>query len=318
MKQGINILTLIKEETINLLSKIAVTKPYFSLKDIKRISADSLLAKIPIEQDPLFEASIISGAEASRHMAILGSLAIAQLLDKDNRNYYLAFEAKFKYCGDYKFDYPKNNNELIGAARVISLCKRDAIVDTKLSIGASPLFNAQIKYFIVPEKIFMRKYATFKQETPACIQNPYKSIYPLNNIRFENDKLYASTGNVMKENCIGHFDNYPAMPVAILMNRFGMAAATLLHKLTGKHYKYIVSKADMAVKELVFAGENVEIEVINIYSKDKVYTFKCTAVNKENVIANLIVTFEIQSEVKAITANYEFIFKEKPSSQIST
>ena len=87
-----------------IINDIDVTYPYYSLRNLQLKGSD-ILATIQAEQPMENEAGTISAAEVGRHLAILGSCALAKDNKPKNKNYFLAYEAQLEVS--------KSNNSII-------------------------------------------------------------------------------------------------------------------------------------------------------------------------------------------------------------
>src|SRR5688572_30011137 len=76
-------------------SLICVRPPYFAPEDV-RANSTGVEAKGRVQQDPGRGPGPISGAEAGRHLAILGSCALARVNPQVERHYYLASAAELE------------------------------------------------------------------------------------------------------------------------------------------------------------------------------------------------------------------------------
>lgn len=287
------------------LKGIAVTPPYFALSDIQFNANNSIVSKFPVEQSHPFELTPISGAESSRHMAILGSVLLSHLRNDTEKSYYLAFNATFNLKND-NFDFP-TTPQIYGHAILEKLEKRNATVYTQVLVNKKVVFDAVIDYVIVPQKVFERMNITFRHPLITNPTNPYSYLANFTEMTHNNSQLKLQSIKIRPESCVGHFDNYPAMPVAHLMSYFGMGCAELLAKIKGTYFKYSVKKAVMDVRELAFATQKLDIIIELISEHENVMKFKCAASINNKVIALLTVEYQLDLSHKIIKPDFEKI-----------
>ena len=93
--------TPVDPESAWLLQRICVRPPYFALRGLRSPEPGVCVAWVEPEQPLGAEAGPIAGAEAGRHLAILGSAAIASRSPDGDQRYYLARAAHFeRVCGE--------------------------------------------------------------------------------------------------------------------------------------------------------------------------------------------------------------------------
>jgi 3-hydroxymyristoyl/3-hydroxydecanoyl-(acyl carrier protein) dehydratase len=283
-----------------ILSKIAVTAPYFALQDLKFLDdKKTVVAGFPVEQKNIYEATPITAAESSRHLAILGSVACAYARESINKAYFLAFNAKFR-CQQEQFDTYMSSDPLLGKAEVVEISKRTATVNTALYVSDSMLFTAQINYVILTENLFQRMNEKHYVAEVGAGTNPYSSLVPLQNVHVDNAVLSAETIPVAIEHTLGHFDHYPSMPVAILMTYFSLATNELINHLVGGYKKVVVISADMDVKKLVFITQKVDIKVEFLSKRGNVFQFVWYGHVSGSLVAKVDVEYLIVGDVALV------------------
>ncbi len=264
----------------DVLNKISVKPPYFALSNMVMANNETLSAQIPVEQNMGSECGVISAAEAGRHMAILGSCALALKNSNPTRHYYLAVEAKVK-----KISNLFESAILFGKANVVSLTKRSGIVFTKLLTETGQLlYTIEVSYKILHHNLFEKLFKQNKYINPIIptFNNPYLNEIPLSKSVFEDDKLKTVLGPLKPHECQGHFPEFPAVPVAILMHSMSKAAGLLFsHKFGKKNLAYIVEEGLIKADNLAFAGN--KINIIISYSKNEHFNFKCRALSDKGI-----------------------------------
>ncbi|MBD2387469.1 hypothetical protein [Cylindrospermum sp. FACHB-282] len=277
------------EELFNLIS---VRPPYFALENLELNENGTLSADIPIQQPLGMEAAVISAAETGRHLAILGACCIAIFNPNQTKHYYLAHNAEF-ISNPYQPD-SEIGNYVRGTAQGFLLNKRSAVAITSITNKLGITINSlKIYYHVIPEKVFIKIYKKFQTCTNFEMGiNPYKKSLSLQSISIVNNKLKASIGTVLSEDCTGHFPDFPAIPVAILANiLIGATGYLLKNILQEKEFKYIVVKVLLRAENLAFSGEIVNLEVNYLYTNNNEYVFSCIAITDcMKQVGNLCIT----------------------------
>ncbi|MEN8121727.1 MAG: hypothetical protein ABFS35_15355 [Bacteroidota bacterium] len=263
-----------------ILNKISVKPPYFALSNMVMETNETLSAMVPVEQPMGNEYGIISAAEAGRHMAILGSCALSIKNPNPGRHYYLAVGAKVK-----KISNLDETGVLFGKANVVHLDKRNGIVSTKLfTENGQLLFIIEVTYKIMQHNLFEKLFIQNKQNEPfiPIYNSPYQKDHPLSEPIFTNNILKTSLGPLQPNECQGHFQNFPAVPVAILMHSLSKAAGQLLaHNMGNKSLSYIVERGVVKAENLAFAGSKINIVISQSETED--YNFICRALSDKGM-----------------------------------
>jgi hypothetical protein len=268
---------------LDLFSKICVRPPYFALSNLHaERDANWISASIPVEQPATREQGPIGAAEAGRHLAILGlcSLAITQPHDS-GRHFYLAHRARYRRLTDaFEPSAP-----LSGCASATWQTKRSALSAIELICKQTTLVRIDVDYHVIPEPMFerlFRKHIT--RGVGESSGNPYCVPLTLHQRKVSALTIRASLGIVKPEWCAGHFDNLPALPVAIVMNSLiGLAEAYLRHRLQRDDFTFVVDSADIDATNLAFAGEEVKLSGEEIGFADGIFHFTCKATTLSGV-----------------------------------
>lgn len=262
----------------HLLQRICVRPPYFALENIS-LEGERFTAYARAETPIALEPGVMSAAELGRHAAISGLSLIALLQKDDDRRYYLAQKAE---C-----DYFKSEAEFGSLVRFdvkpIEIDKRAARVSVSATINGESIAHFSINYTILTERTFERLFARFQKPTyPA--PSPYAKLL---SETFERGETWAETTvTVPAWACVGHFDNYPALPVAMLMSQLSYLAGQVI----GRPYfvpKGLVEANDLcwADKEVIFRAEIVAMEGVTA-------RFHCTASIEGQVVGQMTVWLE--------------------------
>lgn len=252
-------------EVEKLRDLIQVQSPYYALKNLRR-AGDELVADVSTDLIDHPEVNGMSLAEVGRHMAILGSLTMVEANPRKEKHYYLATYAEFHRIR--KEIYPDTELTISMACTEFNK-KKGKATGYLMTRSGERLFQVSVHYVVLPTRIFERMYAKGLQETNFDKKiNPYVHPNILSDVVIDPEVSTASVGIVQQETCSGHFDNYPALPVA----RIGGILATLtgLHfnEWLGKKEYYSITKAYVTAESFVFAGEEVTLDCREIEEND--------------------------------------------------
>lgn len=275
----------------NIFDYIEVTPPYFALENLRQNEEGFILAKIPIQQPLDMEVGYISTAEAGRHLAILGSCSVAMSNSHKSKHYYLAYHA------EYFNKAAQENYEILNYINAVAkgklINKRTAISECFMLKDNNIIATLKVLYHVISENIFEKIYKNFQIHTNFDeTLNPYEIAMPIQNISIINRKLTASLGEILASNCYGHFQRFPAMPVAILSSSLNRASGYLLKEILQQNdFKYIVRSVIVKAENLAFAGEIVNLEVEFLNSHDNNYVFRGKAIaNSTKEVGDLLIT----------------------------
>lgn len=247
------------ETAINEL--ICVSKPYYALQDVEYLGTGKVRAKVVVENPHTGELTPISASEAGRHAAILGSLALALHNPESVKHYYLAAHAVLNRLHPVASSVPSTSTVIIEAEVLqLDLAAKQGKVQTTLYTAAGlPLLSLEVSYHVFKKDLFAKLFRRYHQDdTPAKDQNPYTQNTPLFDVTLTENQLTASLGIIQTAQCLGHFDHYPALPVAILCNAMIRHGGLHVGRLTfGEGISYAVRSAVLTANSLAFAGQEV-------------------------------------------------------------
>lgn len=209
----------------------------------------------------------IRGAELSRHAAIAGLCAAALTQSDDRRRYYLAQEATYEgYACAAAF-----GARIVLRAEIVSLDKREAWARIVATCDGHRLAQLDVRYTILTEAAFERLFRTrYVADLPVSRGEPF--VLPEGAIVREGETLVRRLPHVPVEACAGHFDHYPAMPVAILMGQLAELAGRCL-----EGSPFYVTQASVQAHDLCWAGESVDFMVRPESAEDDTVSFTCSA-----------------------------------------
>jgi 3-hydroxymyristoyl/3-hydroxydecanoyl-(acyl carrier protein) dehydratase len=255
---------------------IEVRAPYCSLQEIEASQPGRVSARVWPEQVVDLEEGEIAAAEAGRHLAILGSIACASYsFDPKRRYYYLAERAVLRTPDE--LPRTRSHRQLRLSAEHLHSNAREALAECQmLDAEGHVLYGLNVTYKLVPEKIFQRLFAGFRVDlrrggprSPQPLsdstlrrlrQNPYQRRLELSIAEVSEQQVRAELPSIPPAACAGHFAQYPALPVAVLMEAFSNVGGALLRKRLGApDLRYRVRSAEIVASKLVFAGQPLSI-----------------------------------------------------------
>jgi len=266
----------VSNEQDRLYDLICVDRPYFALQNLEVISAGAVSATVEFESDNEYEQGL-STAEIGRHLAILGSCALASLNDSQKKNFYLttlATGVRFHYS------VSKGNTYFI-TARGKKSSKRAGQAQMELrATNGQLLAEMTTEYSVVPSGTFERLYKDYRQETNH-VSSPYTQPMPVVLTELSENLAKANINKIDSRYCAGHFAQYPALPVAMLME--------VLNRLVGQHLKKCFGGSTFYCLEcisnannLVFAGQSISFEIRKIRNNGRKNTYLGLAYNSED------------------------------------
>ncbi|MFD1732973.1 hypothetical protein ACFSC4_20585 [Deinococcus malanensis] len=186
----------------------------------------------------------MQAAEISRHAAICGLCAAALALGSNDRQYYLAQDAI--YTG---FANAAPYGSVISfMASVVEQGKRQVAAEITVSAGRKPMAHLRVTYTILSEAAFKRLFRSKYSPAFAGLARERMPDPPPGKFCRKGETCTLTLEVVPEEACAGHFDHYPAMPVAVLMGQLGLVA----ERMHGAPYR--VASANMTASDFCWAG----------------------------------------------------------------
>lgn len=232
-----------------LLPRIGVRPPYFALTDMA-LAGIAIQATAVAESPAFQEAGPMPAAELGRHAAIVGLSLAAFQQDDENRRYYLARRAACRYTpNEAPYGTPvKFTGQLLG------LDKRSARAAVRASTAGAALASFEIDYTVLTSSAFERLFRIRGRLTPHS-RSPYGSLLTAS-WQGTPDLAEQVVDELPVDACVGHFDGYPALPVAVLMGQLSYLAGRL------HDGPYRVVRGDVAASDLIWAGERAHFRVV--------------------------------------------------------
>lgn len=255
-----------------ILKKICVTPPYFIFDKIFEFE-DILIAPIQPEQTIEFEATPISSAEAARHLAILGSCCF---VNEDNEEKYYLTNKALKRSN-------KNIDVLLNQSKklyVIAISKFSGKMEC-LSYSAlinedgEIIFEADICFQKLSKKLFSRVFKKHLKPTNKVNTSPYKNSYKhLQNVIQEGSIIKAELPEIDDEECAGHFDGAPMLPIGIMSYIITSQIGEILKKIdNNQESKFYILEADLRVFEPTDLKNKEFVEIRYLVESQNIYKF---------------------------------------------
>lgn len=226
----------------DLLGRVGVRPPYFALTDME-LAGLEVHATARAESPAYLEIGPMPAAELGRHAAIVGLSAAAAQQGDERRRYYLARRAECRYVpNDAPYGAP-----IRFQARVLELDKRAAKAVISASANGAPLASFEVDYTLLTDSAFERLFRTRSRPTPSA-PSPYGSLLTTG-WQGTTEMAEQVVESLPVGACVGHFDGYPALPVAVLMGQLSYLAGRL-HRAP-----YRVVRGEVEASDLVWAGE---------------------------------------------------------------
>lgn len=234
-------------DAARLLRRICVSAPYFALETLgyaHRQFQASAVADLPLGP----EAGPMSSAELSRHAAIAGLCCAALAQDDDRRRFYLAQRAEYT---SFQTTAPYGSRVTF-TAQLRNLDKRSARASIGVRVGATPVALLEVDYTILTEYAFERLFRTRRRPTPPQTR---MNVQLSGVVTVEHDRAWLEVPEIPEAACAGHFTDYPALPVALLVGQLGERVANLVPSGRLRSMQVSVNATD-----LCWASEQVRFE----------------------------------------------------------
>ena len=221
----------------------------------------------------------------ARHLAILGSYALALRNPAQVRHYYLATSARLTRRVRIE-SLIRGTGPLLpmtARAQALELDKRQGKAAACLyTQNGEALFDLEVTYSVLRTALFQRIFCEHWKPEPVCSEdNPYVHTPEVTEISRTNDVFLGTLGTIRPEQCLGHFDNISALPVAVLSGALGVLASSHLESSLSSLSSLQVHYAGRCVKvvahRLALAGEKVELASRLVHRSSKEAVFEAAA-----------------------------------------
>ncbi|MFK7975500.1 MAG: hypothetical protein AB8C02_05155 [Halioglobus sp.] len=244
----------------DLLKRIEVKPPYLALKQLGLHEDGSVSAQVVPEQPHYNELGPMAGAEAGRHLAIIGSCALAAANPRPGKHFYLAQQAKYRahpLPKDYSLEPLYRVTATPGKIE-----GRVGYATTALTtVSGTPIVSLDVEYHVMSEKMFQKLFSAHRHPPTKVDPRAYQKDFLFPDHEISNSKLHASIDSISPSACPGHFEHYPCVPVAVLMAWLTQAAGKLLeHNFATPMIKFRVEHATVSAERLAFANQAVHLQ----------------------------------------------------------
>ncbi len=235
-----------------VLARICVRPPYYALKG-EHVFGGAFVAEACAELPQGKALGPMRPGDVSRHGAIAGSCALALQQQDDKRRFYLATRATYQgflvqapYGAPVRFE-----------ARVQHLDKRHAVAAVHAFVAGDLLATLEVGYAVLTPTLFERLHAGRRRATPRLDALQPIGDYP---VRWTGDQGVRTIPRLPLSACGGHFDGFPAAPVALLMDQLGQVAE---HFVGGSSY---ATRAEVTATQLCWADEQAVFSMAKVWA----------------------------------------------------
>jgi hypothetical protein len=274
----------------DILRRVCVRPPYFALQDLS-LTGRSLEATARAEAPSFGEIGPITAADLGRHAAILGLTHVAASQRDDARRYYLAQRAECAYLAGGQ----TRGTPVRLASEVIEHTKRACRVHVEATAAGLPLASFDLWYAILPESAFCRLFRSRARETPSA-PSPYGRLLQT---EFDRGRDWAEqvVDPLSVSACVGHFDGYPALPVAVLMGQLSYLAGRLASDGAAS---YRVVRGSIDATDLAWAGERARFRVERDGVEGHRQRFACSVHAEDRRVGTMTLWLELVGEADAV------------------
>lgn len=275
--------TSLAPDTQQVLDRICIRPPYFALDDMT-LEGRYFVATAAAEAPPYLERGPMPAAEVGRHAAIAGLCHVALSQPDDKRRYYLARRAECRYAPNAS----PYGTPVRFQTELRSRSKREAQVAVTATADGQPFASLEISYTILTKPAFERLFGDRAKPTQTG-GNPYRQLLQTSYTRGDGwaeqviDHMPAGA-------CAGHFDDYPALPVAVLMGQLAYLAGQLV---ADGPSPFQVLRGQVEASDLCWAGERVRFRVERGKAQASSGRFSCRAYANERPVGEMELWLEL-------------------------
>ena len=250
----------ISDTTERVLERIAIDRPYFALEEVEEIGPGMATAVVPLQLPRRGERGPIEAAQAARHMAILGSCAAALAREDDAVHHYLAVEAS--YMRSAGAPDRVGDGHLRANATASWLDRRTARAMVVLGTEAGEaLTMLDVRFAVMTPRMFGRLNPPVVHDLTQLTSEPSEwNPFETGTVTATSSGLRLDCGPVPAAACAGHFPDYPAAPVAVLMGELCRTAAEALALRLGGSTNYSIDAGHVTASRLAGAGQQLMLE----------------------------------------------------------
>jgi NADPH:quinone reductase-like Zn-dependent oxidoreductase/malonyl CoA-acyl carrier protein transacylase/NADP-dependent 3-hydroxy acid dehydrogenase YdfG/acyl carrier protein len=243
----------------HLLGRICVTPPYFDLHALRAegewLHAEARPTRLP------GQAGSLSAAEAARHLAILGSCVLREAMPEEGQIYFPVKEAVLLPGGLVS----SGGAETV---RMQARVKEMRLADS-IAVAATEAFDEEgtrlcafdITYHVIPAASFRALFAEHARPIlPGAPASPYEAHTPLPLAPVGAGGWQSCLPAVRPEDCAGHFDGFPALPVSIMARHALDAVFAAAADLSTHDGGFRIAGGRCVTERFIWAGESVRFQ----------------------------------------------------------
>lgn len=275
-----------------ICERIAVQAPYFAFTELRGVPNRIVQGTFASEQPLGFENGPVASAEIGRHLAILGSCA-AVAWQAAPQIYYLATKARYSKLHDVA--QRESGSCYLATAEVLSQDRRSLTAQAIVS-AERPFAHLYCEYQALSEPVFLRLFKDYRvPSAPHSDHSPYRQSVQLEFDAAVGHTLVAHSKALAPARCAGHFLDYPAWPVAIIVHTVAQTTSRLLHHILDKEVCYTVVKCDLVAHQLVPASEPLSFHtsIITASAYLSHYVFETRVMRREEVVATVMTELQV-------------------------
>lgn len=239
------------------LNRISVRPPYLGFDHLVPLGPGMVASTVPPAPPTLPERGVIEAGQVARHLAILGSCAAALGRDDDARHHYLATDAHFvRVAGSAVGEV---DERLVGEALACWVDRRTARAMVKLGTESGlGLHVLDVRYAVLTPPMFRRLNPPV--EAATCVESPPANRLVGGDVESLDGGVRVHCGRIPESACVGHFPDYPAAPVAVVMAELCRAAGIGLSNHLGREVSYVIEEGHVKAQKLAHAGQELQLD----------------------------------------------------------
>ena len=257
-------------------NRISVRPPYYDLRDLAAADDGTVRALVPVARPEHPETGLMAATQVARHLAILGSCAVALKSPDDDRRHYLATWAHFLRTANLAED-DSDRSKAVESANLLEAEASGSWIDRRSARSLVKLYGPDgqlshaldVHYTVMTPPMFTRLMPPVDLE--AMRDDSAEAGIPQGTddgslARFDvrdatdGDGLIVDCGPVPIAMCAGHFPDYPAAPVALVMGQLARAAGMAMNRHLGfGDLTYTIDEARVVANKLGRAGQRLTL-----------------------------------------------------------
>ncbi len=264
------------DATSRALERISVRAPYFDLRDLSVGDDGTVAGLVPIQAPTRPETGLMEATQVARHLAILGSCAVALQRDDDARHHYLATRAHFLRTANITAGEAASQAvEWGGGPELLEAEASGTWIDRRAARSLVKMYGPDgqlshaldVHYTVMAPRMFDRLMppvdaALLSSSGPVAAAGEPSGSAALARFEVSDDAVEGGVivdcGTIPVDMCAGHFPGYPAAPVALVMGRLARAAGVAMNRHLGfGDLTYSIDEARVVASKLGRAGQHL-------------------------------------------------------------